>query len=70
MFSTLYSLNFINWGSTSFELKKVKMGKGQNYENQNVKNQIITTSKRVDHYYENHNVEKRTSKVKKPLLTL
>jgi hypothetical protein len=67
------------------------MGKGQNYENQNVENQkelrklrrrserqnglfswsecrkanyhnvekqIITTSKRVDHYYENHNGEK------------
>jgi hypothetical protein len=67
------------------------LGNGQNYENQNVKNQkelrkpckpsqrrkdllkrserrkanyqnvekrIITTSKRVDHYYENHNVEK------------
>ncbi len=67
------------------------MGKGQNYENQNVENQkelqklrrqserqkdklkrsehwkanyqnvekqIITTSKRVDHYYENHNIEK------------
>ena len=24
----------------------------------NVEKQIITTSKRVDHYYENHNVEK------------
>ena len=67
------------------------LGKGQNYENQNVENQkelrkpckpsqrrkdllkrserrkanyqnvkkrIITTSKRVGHYYENHNVEK------------
>ena len=72
------------------------MGKGQNYENHNVENQIelrklrrqserrnglfswserrkanyhnvekqiITTSKRVDHYYEYHNVEKNEKNV-------
>ncbi len=27
-------------------------------KDQNIEKQIITTSKRVDHYYENHNVEK------------
>ena len=56
----------------------VSRGEGQNYENQNVKNQkelqkpckpsqrqkeLLKRSerrkaKRVDHYYENHNVEK------------
>ena len=30
---------------------------------QNVEKQIITTSKRVDHYYENHNVEKNEKNV-------
>ena len=29
----------------------------------NVEKQIITTSKRVDHYYENHNVEKNEKNV-------
>ena len=40
--------------------QNVKKGKDQNIEKR-----IITTSKRVDHYYENHNVKKneRTSKV-------
>ena len=33
--------------------QNVKKGKDQN-----IKKLIITTSKRVDHYYENHNVEK------------
>ena len=30
---------------------------------QNVEKRIITTSKRVDHYYENHNVEKNEKNV-------
>ncbi len=29
-----------------------------NLSNQNIEKRIITTSKRVDHYYKNHNVEK------------
>jgi len=37
---------------------KLKQSERQKANYQNVEKQIITTSKRVDHYYENHNVEK------------
>ncbi len=38
------------------DLLKQSERRKANYHN--VEKQIITTSKRVDHYYENHNVEK------------
>ena len=37
---------------------KLKRSERRKANYQNVEKQIITTSKRVDHYYENHNVEK------------
>ncbi len=37
---------------------KLKRSERQKANYQNVEKWIITTSKRVDHYYENHNVEK------------
>ena len=36
----------------------LKRSERQKANFQNVKKRIITTSKRVDHYYKNHNVEK------------
>ncbi len=37
---------------------KLKQSERRKANYQNVKKRSITTSKRVDHYYENHNVEK------------
>jgi hypothetical protein len=37
---------------------KLKRSERRKANYQNVKKRIITTSKRVDHYYENHNVKK------------
>ena len=37
---------------------KLKRSERRKANYQNVEKQIITTSKRVDHYYENHNVKK------------
>ena len=38
--------------------EKLKRSECQKANYQNVEKRIITTSKRVDHYYKNHNVEK------------
>jgi hypothetical protein len=38
--------------------EKLKRSERRKANYQNVEKRIITTSKRVDHYYENHNVEK------------
>ncbi len=47
--------------------EKLKRSERRKANYQKVEKRIITTSKRVDHYYENHNIEKN---VEKPLLTL
>ena len=48
---------------------KLKRSERRKANYQNVEKRIITTSKRVDHYYK-ITTSKRTSKVEKPLLTL
>ena len=42
----------------------LKRSERQKANYQNVKKRIITTSKRVDHYYEYHNVEKNVESLK------